>query len=83
MKSFSFLSPEVTKGTFRLTLFGREEALVEQHRGLYSNDPRKIRVRTREGVLSVTGENMVIAHFGAQDLLIRGQITGAALEQLP
>ena len=65
---------EVCRDTPRIILTGRKEVLVEQHGGLFSYETRCIRLRTRMGLLTVTGEGLVISHFGAQDALIRGRV---------
>lgn len=82
MNLFSFAPPEARNDTPRVVLSGQEEALIEQHRGLFSYESRCVRVRVKEGVLAVTGENLLISHFGAQDLVIRGKIAGVTLEEL-
>lgn len=64
----------------RVVLAGREEALIEQHTGLFSYDTRCIRVRTKRGLITVTGQNLVIAYFGLKDLLIRGEVAGVTME---
>ena len=65
---------EVCRDTPRIVMTGREEVLVEQHGGLFSYETRCIRLRTKLGLLTVTGEGLVISHFGAQDVLIRGRV---------
>jgi len=54
--------------------------LLERHAGLFSYETKCIRARTREGVVTVTGENLTIAFFGAQDMLIQGRIAGVQWE---
>lgn len=82
MQGFSFAPLEVRSDNPRVVLSGQEEALIEQHRGLFSYETGCVRVRVKDGILAVTGEKLVIAHFGAQDLLIRGKISVVALEGL-
>lgn len=64
----------------RVVLHGDQEVLVENHRGLYSYDETRIRIRTAHGVLSISGEKMTIAHFGAEDLLIQGKVHTVQVE---
>ena len=75
MRVNGLFPPEVTRGQPRVVITGREDVLLEGHRGLFSYETGRIRVRTREGLLTVTGENMTIDYFGAEDLLIRGRVT--------
>lgn len=65
----------------RIVLTGREKLLLEQHHGLYSYETNRIRVRTRQGIVTVTGNGLVISFFGTEDLQIEGEITGIALEE--
>ncbi len=65
---------EVCRDTPRIVMTGTEEVLVERHSGLFSYETRCIRLRTALGLLTVTGEGLVISHFGAQDALIRGRV---------
>ena len=71
---------EVLRDTPRIVMTGREEVLVEQHGGLFSYESRCVRLRTKMGLLTVTGEGLVITHFGAQDVLIRGQVDGLRVD---
>ena len=78
---WSGIAPEeVIMDTPRIILTGREEVLVERHGGLFSYESRCIRLRTSMGILTVTGEGLVISHFGAQDALIRGQVDGLRMD---
>ena len=81
MKNFSFAPPEAQMNRGRIVIYGWEEVLIEQHAGLFSYETGCIRVRTRDGILSVSGEGLVIAYFGTQDLLIRGKVKGIALQE--
>ena len=67
---------EVVKGQPRVVITGREELLLEGHGGLFSYETARIRVRTKAGLLTVTGEKLTIDYFGAEDLLIRGRVDG-------
>ena len=71
---------EVVRQAPRIILTGREEMLVERHSGLFSYESRCIRLRTALGLLTVTGERLVISHFGAQDVLIRGRVDALQMD---
>lgn len=68
------LPPDALGHAPRITLLGSAQALIEQHRGLYSYNNEKIRIRTAQGVLCIAGQELIISHFGEQDLLVRGCI---------
>ena len=74
---FCDLAPEEGLGdTPRIILTGREKVLVERHSGLFSYESGCVRLRTKMGLLTVTGEKLIISHFGAEDVLIRGRVDG-------
>lgn len=80
MHLLSFAPLEVKSEIPRVVMTVREEVLIEQHTGLFSYETKCIRVRTRAGLMTVTGENLVIAYFGVQDMLIRGRVDGVRLD---
>lgn len=81
MRGKSFAPPEARSETPRVVITGREEVLIEQHAGLFSYETKCIRVRTKAGLLAVTGKDLVISYFGMQDLLIRGRISGVQMDE--
>ena len=77
----SDLAPEEGAGDMpRIILTGREKVLVERHGGLFSYESSCIRLRTGIGLLTVTGEKLIISHFGAEDVLIRGRVDGLKVD---
>lgn len=80
MHGFSLAPREVQSHQPRMVLTGGEEMLIEQHAGLFSYETKCIRIRTKTGLVTVKGENLVIAFFGTEDLLIRGKVEQITLE---
>lgn len=80
MHGFSLAPREVQSRQPRIVLSGREEVLIEQHAGLFSYDTGCIRIRTKAGMVTVAGENLVISFFGIQDVLIRGKVESIAMD---
>ncbi len=68
------------EGESRALWNGRRELIIEGHRGLFSYETRCIRVRSRTGLWTVTGEGLFIDHFGPEDLLIRGCVRAVSLD---
>lgn len=64
----------------RVVVTGSHEVLIEQHTGLFSYETKCVRVRTRQGLIAVSGENLIISYFGIQDLSIQGRVTGIAFQ---
>ncbi|MBE5782380.1 MAG: hypothetical protein E7329_03585 [Clostridiales bacterium] len=80
MKGLSFAPVEAKLDQPRVVLSGDSEVLIEQHAGLFSYESKCVRVRTKRGLISVTGENLLISYFGIQDLMIQGHVSGIALQ---
>lgn len=81
MKHFSFAPSNIQGNCPRVVVSGWEEVLIEEHKGLFSYESRCIRVRTGQGLLEITGEELIISYFGAQDLLIHGRVRGVKLQE--
>lgn len=79
MHLMSLAPPEARSHTPKIVLSGRDEVLIERHRGLFSYETKCVRVRAGTGVITVTGEGLVIVFFGTDDLKIRGRIDGIGL----
>lgn len=80
LNAYSLLPRETIRKLPRIILTGAEELLIEQHRGLYSYDPTRIRIRATHALITVSGQKLTIIYFGVQDLLIHGSIHAIALE---
>lgn len=80
MHRLSFAPPEVRGDTPRAVITGRDEVLIERHRGLFSYETKCIRIRTKAGLMTITGEKLVIAYFGLEDLLIQGSIESVRID---
>lgn len=68
-----FLLPaQVVPGVPRTTLSGGSQVLVENHKGLKTYTRRCIEVKTRDGILRVTGDDLELAAMTKTDIVIRG-----------
>ena len=72
--------PEEAAGTPKLTLLGREHALVENHGGIYQYRAEEIALYTRAGTLRVAGGNLDIREVSPERLLITGRIDSLCYE---
>jgi len=79
MKLNAIAPPEVGRGAARIILTGREEVVIEGHKGLFSYETKCIRIRSRSGLVTVSGQELVIDHLGVQDLLIHGRVEDVAV----
>ena len=73
------IPPEAGAAQPRVIICGREEVLIEGHGGLFSYETKQVRVRSRAGLWTVTGAGLVIDHFGADDMVIRGRVDSVAV----
>jgi len=81
MRKEDVFLPEALGKESRVILTGRSSVLIEGHKGLFSFESAKIRVRAVNEMITVTGKNLMIEHFGTQDLLIRGQVDAVSAEE--
>ena len=80
MKISEIAPPEVGKGAARIILTGREEVVIEGHKGLFSYETKCIRIRSKSGLVTVSGQDLIIDHLGVQDLLIHGKVEDVAVD---
>src|SRR5690554_6181386 len=67
----------------RVTLIGDLQAQIENHRGVLEYTPGRVRVRTRAGVLIVTGSRLKIGSIYRDEVIIDGHIRRVELEEPP
>lgn len=79
---FGDLIPAEMKGEkSRVVILGRQEALVEKHRGLISYETEGIRFRVKGGQVHIKGKKLVITSFGAYDAMVQGEISEVHLPE--
>lgn len=67
---------EVVSNVPRITLTGREQLHIEQHKGLIAYSPEEIVFRTAIGLLRAEGEQMRFRLYTAAEALVVGRIGG-------
>lgn len=72
---------EVTGNVPLITLTGCSELRVEQHRGLSACGTEVIRLRTAIGEMTVTGEQLSLRQYDAQEAVVVGRIRAVSLEE--
>ncbi|MDD2648986.1 MAG: YabP/YqfC family sporulation protein [Eubacteriales bacterium] len=65
---------EILGGQPRVTLSGREEVLIEGHRGITFFSRERIVLRTKRGELAVSGFELAIKDYATEDALICGRV---------
>jgi sporulation protein YqfC len=64
-------------------LIGNRSIQIGNHKGILEYSPRKIRVRTGQGEMIVTGTHMKIASIFQQEVVIGGRITSVQFAAKP
>ena len=60
-----------------ISLRGREEAVIENYRGIIEYSPDRIRINTTAGIFRLTGENLFIKCLDADNIVVAGKIISA------
>ncbi len=63
----------------RLTLVGKLQLTVENHRGLVEYTPERVRIAVHEGEIVVTGRGLAIGSVYRDEMIIGGRIDGLEL----
>ncbi|NLY51862.1 MAG: sporulation protein YqfC [Firmicutes bacterium] len=70
------LPADVVLNLPRITITGNVQLLMENHKGIISYDPEKIRIRTQHGEVAITGTKLKIDSLFASEVRINGHIHG-------
>ena len=60
-----------------ISLKGREEAVIENYKGIIEYSSERIRINTKSGIFKLTGEGLVIKCLDADNVIISGKINSA------
>lgn len=64
----------------KVTMYGNELVLIENHHGIRIYDEKELTVRTAVGFLKVTGEKLFISRFDESHIIVEGVITSFNVE---
>ena len=59
----------------RITMLGNKQLLVENHKGIIEYTGVLVRIKLSQGELVITGSDLVIGNFQAEQLLVEGTLT--------
>lgn len=74
------LTPELFSGALRVTVWGRRQVMVEQHRGLLGYSAELIEVGGGKTRLRIVGSDMSLQAMDRETLVITGNITAVEYE---
>lgn len=58
----------------KITLLGRAQLFIENHRGIIEYTQKTVRVSTSEGEITVEGEGLLLRNLLPEELCIEGKI---------
>ena len=74
------LPKELITSCSRMVLFGNSEFTIENYSGIIEYEVNRIRLRSASGIVTVSGENLVINELDTEDLFIKGKIRSIEVE---
>ena len=63
---------EVVTDVPKLTAVGRNELLVENYMGIIEYQNGLLRVNTTNGIINITGENLLIKEITSEEIIVKG-----------
>lgn len=66
------LPMDVALGIPKITIIGKKEISIENHKGILKFEEDELRVSTSLGVIQIRGENFEIVFVGGTTITIRG-----------
>ena len=67
------LPEDVLGGEARVTWFGRKSVMVEGQRGMVELGESRMRLKTKDGVMTVQGEALVLRELSSDAAMIEGK----------
>lgn len=58
----------------KISLIGKNQILVENHKGIIEYTSQRIRVNSTIGVIRIIGDEMNLRNLAAEDIMISGEI---------
>ena len=68
------LPEEVVLKTLKTTIMGTQSIMIENFGGILEYDEKIVKIKTDEGIMSVTGDKMTISAVTDSDIYISGKI---------
>lgn len=75
------LPREVMLDVPRVVMIGALQVHVENHKGILEYSPTRVRVRTRDGIVTVSGRRLKLGRIGREELTIDGRVDRIELEE--
>lgn len=75
------LPPDIVLGLPKITLIGRIQLYIENHKGITLYEKEKIRIRVNDGDIVITGNDLNLRTVYNDDIFIEGVIASIDLER--
>jgi sporulation protein YqfC len=74
MSAFAELPQDVVRKSVIVTLVGKNQLRIENFKTILEYDEDKAKIRTRDGIVYVTGSNLKVNYFNCEEIKITGII---------
>jgi len=74
------ISKDIILEVPKITIIGKEEIIIENHKGIIVFEKNIIRVNTKIKVIKIVGENFEIIYIGESTLSIKGEFISIEYE---
>ena len=71
---------EISTNIPKITVFGFEEILVENHKGILEYEEFFIRLNTYIGIININGFNLKLQEMNGDDIIIKGKVDSIDFE---
>jgi len=75
MSEFLELPKEIVLDLSKITMYGNNNMLIENYKGIIEYEDDRLRINTKDGIIRVMGNKLFIKEITSEDLLIYGEIT--------
>jgi sporulation protein YqfC len=75
MSEFLELPKEIVLDLSKITMYGNNNVLIENYKGIIEYENDRLRINTKDGIIRVMGNKLFIKEITSEDLLIYGEIT--------
>lgn len=75
MSEFLELPKEIILDLPKITIYGNNNVLIENYKGIIEYENERLRINTKEGIIRVVGKKLFIKEITSEDLLIYGELT--------
>lgn len=79
MSAFTELPQDVVKKCAIITLTGKNNLRVENFKSILEYDETIIKIRAKDTMISVSGSNLKVKYFNAEEIMVTGIINEVKL----